>query len=322
MNEVYEIFKENGYLLEERLAKDTYGELYFATYISHNAKVLLRRFPSSVSHVEKACRLAFAQVQCQARLRHPSILQVLDWGKVEGEAYFACERPNGVQILNLLRDNIKYNEYGSALFPEKALFSLLESLELARRWGILHLTLSPSNIWVEDGFKVQISEFGLWYLSREFCDFLPAWSPFLAPEQKQGVANASTDVYSAALAYIAMKFGIHVMESYLQGQPLPELPDSIRGPLAKALDERPMARYPTAGEFSCALGVQIPYGEVKYIHCPLCELQAKILEERRSPKGLFMRYFINIKASGLIPWLIILSLLAAALAVWWAAFRV
>jgi len=73
---------------------------------------------------------------------------------------------------------------------------------------VLHLGLRPACIWVGPGERVQVSDFGLWYVSRDFPEFGRREDPFLAPEQPAGDrVCAATDVYALAMLFLELRCG-------------------------------------------------------------------------------------------------------------------
>ncbi|MDD5747882.1 MAG: protein kinase [Actinomycetota bacterium] len=313
MNRIEEVFRGIGYCLEACVASDCFGDIYLGKYVSHNLDVLLRVMPEGILGDSRAGELALSQVEIWSRLSHGGILRVLDWGKVEGFTFFATEKPRGKPLFEFLRERSEVS-LERLDFSLNVLCSLLEALEAARRWGVLHLTLSLNNIWIEENCEVQASDFGLWYLSRDFPEIFPAESPFLSPEQKNGEASAASDVYSAALVFVALGCGLEASSGVKNFHEMPEVPSGLREVFLISLDENPRARFISAGDFLRNLGGTVSLRESEYEFCPFCELKARIEDER-----LLKSENRASSARVLLPWILILALAAAALAMWLAA---
>lgn len=348
MEQFEEIFKSEGYLLEELLFRDEWGELYRARYVPHSREVLLRRFQAGLAADSAAWGLVRAEVQAWARLDHPGILQVLDWGvstegaggEASAEAFLATEMPAGTRLDAFLEGRAAADgEAGDAsqvrgAEDEAIVRTMLDAIETACQWGVLHLGLSPSCVWVGPGGRVQVAGFGLWYVNRDF----PAWGGrddmFLAREQRAGErVSAATDVYALAMLVVEVYAGAAAAGAVASGAPLPDALAGVRPVLMRCLDPRPLARYRTAGELAVALGVGAAgsgaaTGEhsdyQEHSDCPLCRLKNEI--ERDAPAGRCREEGLPGAAHSASPvvsyaWLIAAALAVACVVVWWMALR-
>lgn len=316
MDEVAGPFEEEGYILEELLWTDSWGEVYHARYVPHAREVALRRFPQGMGSHDAAWELACAEIQAWARLDHPGIARVLDWGRTASESYLVTAVPRGIPLGKVLADD-RGAEGAESIFQ-----NLLRSVEAARQWGVLHLGLSPGNIWVGEEGGVEVAEFGLWYVATEFPDVFPAGERLLAPEQLRGErVSAGTDVYALGLLLLALRFGTGRAEAARRGSALPEELGESRRVIARCLDDRPLARYRSAGELAEALGLSTTGWEHEdYRDCPLCRLKSELAKDvgnvaagrRESGWGLPVSAY---------PWIAIIALGVAALLVWWLALR-
>ncbi|MFH1150516.1 MAG: protein kinase [Actinomycetota bacterium] len=340
-----DIFKEEGYELAERLADDRWGELHRAVYLRHRREVLLRRFPPGLGEDPDAWSLAEAEIKAWAGLDHPGILQVLDWGLTASGPFLTTEMPAGLLLSQCL-------DSGEAPGYEELFGPLLEVVEHARRLGVLHLGLSPRNVWVargEEACRVQVAEFGLWYVCRRFPDALPCDDAFLAPEQHgEGKASAASDVYSLGLLLASVVAGgsgpdragdrSGIVDAHFEGPP------ELASVVACCLSEQPLARYATAGELAGALGLSTDeHGPDDRDGCPICRLKEEVsaraparsgfrpgqpgdtIRGEEAPAGHERR---EVEAPGgpspglgRYAWLMIAALALATLLVWWAAFR-
>lgn len=348
MNEFEDIFKSEGYLLDELLDRDEWGELYRARYVPHRRDVLLHRFPTGLADDAAAWDLTRAEVQAWARLDHPGILQVLDWGSttpVSGgvgreagrEAFLATEVPAGMRLDEFLEGRAAEVEDtgGIADIPpgdldEAVLRALLEAVEAACRWGVLHLGLCPSSVWVGPGGRVQVGGFGLWYVTRDFPAYGRRDDVFLAPEQRSGErVSAGTDVYSLAMLLIELRCGPGAARAVADGAPVPAMLDEVRPVLTRCLDPRPLARYRSAGELARALGLDAfcagtGDGADEYRDCPLCRLKGEIQRDGLSGRVRGDRIpgsTIDGARAVSYAWLIAIALAVACVVVWWMALR-
>ena len=317
MEEINSLFEDEGYLLEKSLAADTWGELYRARYVSHDREVLFRRFPAGLGADTDAWELTCAEIQAWARLDHPGILQVLDWGKAAAGTYLVTEMPRGTLLADIL------NEDEGMEMPGDLFRNLLMTVEAARQWGVLHLGLDLTCVWVAGDGAVEVGEFGLAYVSKEFPAHGGADDLFLAPEQSRGQrVSAATDVYTLGLLFVALSGGLAEARAAAQGGAVPEGLGELRPVLARCLDEQPLARYRSAGELAGAMGFdpeQWLYEE--YRDCPLCRLKSEL--ERDAGRGSKRRRAGLAAAVGELQyrWVAIVALAAVTFLVWWLALR-
>lgn len=339
MNDATELFKEQGYLLDDLLATDSWGELYSATYTGHGRRVLFRRFRPELSDT-RAWGLAAAEIQAWARIDHPAIIQPLDWGAAPAGPYYAAMMPGGLPLASALTE-----DSGLELFdPEEVFGGVLEAVEAAARWGVLHLGLGLTNVWVTDG-AVGVSEFGLWYVRAEFPETLDPADLFSAPEQRTGGrAMAATDVYALGLLYLALHQGLAAAKSASAGD-LDEL--DIEPVISRCLAPNPVLR-PRLDEVASGLGLAARRCDDSLRDCPVCKLKQQIAREMRQGPAPFgervMEFMMEEEPYeppprrqqdpprgqarprseallALFPWLAIGALALATLVVWWLVFR-
>jgi serine/threonine protein kinase len=150
-----------------------------------------------------------AEARTNARLDHPNLVQVLDFG-IDPEPYLVLEFVEGVslsQIMQRLVDRKGELELAAALFigAEAA-----QGLDHAHRkkdddgtpLGIVHRDVSPQNILVSNEGAVKVSDFGLVKAADNVLKTASGVSigkiSYMAPEQGQsGVAiDARADIFS------------------------------------------------------------------------------------------------------------------------------
>ncbi|MDD5447932.1 MAG: protein kinase [Actinomycetota bacterium] len=311
MNEK-DILDKQGYNLIEKIVKDGWGTLYKSLYVPLGLQVLVRVFNENLSSSDDAWTLMMAEIQAWARLRHPRIIQVLDWGREEGASFLVTELPKGAPLF------VSANSLGDEETREKCFLEVMEAVEAARRWGVIHLGLGRSNIWIESNGDAQVGDFGFFYVSREFPKVGECDDTFLSPEQKDEAwrVGPSTDVYSLGLLYAWMFFGEKESQRMADGS-FEIAQSSSRLPvLMRALDPSPLARYKTAGELKEAMGFDLGQpAEDTYRDCPLCRLKAQIAREQLEKEPMWEKrtnfaFWVAVgvlAALTIIVWLIALS---------------
>ena len=149
------------------------------------------------------------EARLAARLVHPNIVAVLDYGEDGGSSYLVMERLPGTT----LRDEISRGP----MAPPRVVSVLgetLGALAAAHRYGVLHRDIKPSNILLEDDGHAKITDFGI---AKSFDMATPGPSTqdltmtgvilgtpgYLAPERRSGQpATVQSDVYSVGAVMV------------------------------------------------------------------------------------------------------------------------
>jgi eukaryotic-like serine/threonine-protein kinase len=148
------------YLLLERLAAGSMGEVYRARHVGSGHVRALKLLPQSASARDRA---QFDQeVRFGAQLSHPNTVSVLEHGRAEdGTRYFAMELVDGVTLQALI-------EREGPQPPERVIGILLQvaaALAEVHDKGLVHRDIKPDNILIGrdegESDRVKLLDFGL-----------------------------------------------------------------------------------------------------------------------------------------------------------------
>lgn len=140
-----------------------------------------------------------AERQILARLAHPNIARLVDWGLAsDGRPYFVMEHIQGECIDEFIRDR-KFNVRQIL----ELFLQVLEAVDYAHQRMIVHGDLKPSNILVTPSGTVKLLDFGIARLLDPHIEAKPGQShagltpAYASPEQLRGDPLASvSDVFS------------------------------------------------------------------------------------------------------------------------------
>jgi serine/threonine-protein kinase len=158
-------------------------------------KLLAEHLADDATFVSRFRREALAA----ARLVHPNIVQVFDFGLDEGkhQHFIVMEHVPGHSCAELLRDR-------GHLDVEQAVEVIAQScrgLDYAHRNGVVHRDVKPGNLLVSDAEVVKLADFGIARATDQSSitqvGSVLGTAAYLAPEQARGEeAGPRADIYS------------------------------------------------------------------------------------------------------------------------------
>src|ERR1035437_9000820 len=166
---------------------------------------------------EKQNDLQFAErfereARALARLNHPNIVTVFDFGEVSGRFYLLMEFVDGLTLRQLLQ--------AGKIAPAEALSivpKICEALQYAHEHGIVHRDIKPENILLDKSGRVKIADFGIAKIagleSKDFsltgAEDVMGTPHYMAPEQieKPLTVDHRADIYSLGVVFYEMLTG-------------------------------------------------------------------------------------------------------------------
>src|SRR5512137_1230727 len=140
----------------ECLGRGGMGVVYKARQPKLNRVVALKILaPERVADPKFAERFA-REAQALARLNHPNIVTVYDFGETDGLYYLTMEFVDGVGLRQLLQTRKIAPEEALAIVPK-----ICEALQYAHDEGVVHRDIKPENILLDKKGRVKIADFGI-----------------------------------------------------------------------------------------------------------------------------------------------------------------
>lgn len=204
-----------------------------------------------------------------AKLRHPGIVSVLDFGEADGELYIVLELVKGTTLEHTLFAGAMPALRAAPVFDQ-----LLGALELCHAAGVVHRDIKPSNIMLS-GDRVTLIDFGLVRVASTEGGLsntkltetgtVHGTPSYMAPEQCRGdEVGTEADVYAVGVCLYEALSGqplfngdnaavLMAQHLFTAPAPLPQLSRGLEATIMHALAKRPEDR-PTAASLRSMLG--------------------------------------------------------------------
>ncbi len=242
---------DGRYRIEEEIARGGMGVIYRAIHVTLDLPRAVKLITPQFARDHRYLERFQVEATAAARIEHPNVVTVHDFGEVDGAPYLVMQYVEGVDLERLV-------EREGPLMPQRALALLAQiadGLDAAHAMGVVHRDVKPSNILVV-GDRALLTDFGLAkQLSaapRGHSELIGGTLEYAAPEQMEGKdVDARTDVYSLGSVFLYMLTGRTPGIGHLWGdQPAGDipLPPAIEAVIARARSRDPQERYGSAGE--------------------------------------------------------------------------
>lgn len=203
------------FLVEEQIGAGGMGIVYRAHDETLNRAVAIKVLPPG-SIADQARDRFRQEASLLARVNHPNIATIHDFGQIDGVDFLVMEFISGQGLDSMI---------SAGPMPEETIRTLgqqlCSGLEAAHQLGIVHRDLKPANLRVTPDQRLKILDFGLAkLLSAEIASDtaitqasveltgLAGTLPYMAPEQVSGgVIDARTDIHAAGAVLYEMATG-------------------------------------------------------------------------------------------------------------------
>jgi serine/threonine protein kinase len=239
-------------------------------------------------------KIFFNETQFVGVLKHPNVIEILDWGVEEEKHYLVMEYFSDCQTLENFRsqDNLLSIEEVASI-----VFKCAMGLDYLHAQGIIHRDIKPRNILLTAERDVKICDFGIALLpGQPDADKVQyAGSPlYMSPEQvQQEEVSRQTDIFSLGVVLYELLTGKHpfagdnlsaISHMIRQKEPNPikkyrsDAPKVLEKIVKRALAKNPSDRYQCG--FDMAGDLSLVGDFVRETQCDLSS-QAKYLAAKR-----------------------------------------
>ena len=277
------------YKLEQLLGEGGMGSVYLATDQLLDRQVAIKIMKSGPMAGQNQARF-FREARSLARLNHPNIVILYDYGWHGEQAYLVMEYACGECLRNILEGPGEAVGFERSFTIDEALnigICVAKALSYAHRQGVIHRDIKPGNIMVGD--EPKLMDFGIAKIRQDPSITMVAATMgtpiYMAPEQAMGrEVDERTDLYSFGVVLYEMLAGrppfassdeMSVVSQHIQVTPVapslhnPNIPKNLDRLALKMLAKDP-AKRPTSidevlaeletarQELSAGIGVEIP----------------------------------------------------------------
>ncbi len=259
------------YHILEQIGEGGMATVYkaFDTRLERDVAIkIIRRGAFPPDQLERILKRFEREAKSLAKLSHPNIVGVIDYGEYEDAPYLVMEYLPGGTLKQRLGKPIPWQDAVRVLIP------IAQALEYAHEHNLIHRDIKPSNILLTEKGQPMLTDFGIAkILETDETATLTGTGvgvgtpEYMAPEQWTGQSTQQSDVYSLGVVFYEM---ITSRKPYMADTPaalllkqandplprprafLSDLPDEVEKVLLKVLAKKPEDRYLDMGALTIA----------------------------------------------------------------------
>ncbi len=253
--------------------------VFLAEDIHLQRQVAIKLFQAQESEKADFLRRFAREARVLARLDHPNILPIYDYGEQNEHAYLVIPYMPG----GSLRDFLQQQHPVEVQQTIRLISQVLQGLQYAHEHGLIHRDIKPGNMLFKANGTLLLSDFGLVKViagpdslasiiaqdSNSIATYSITGTPdYMAPEQILGQATQSSDIYAIGIVLYEMLAGsrpfsadnyLSLLMKHLHDQPEPlrarnaSISPAIEAVVMRALEKDTNKRYQHARDLQQAL---------------------------------------------------------------------
>jgi serine/threonine-protein kinase len=259
------------YQLLRLLGRGAMGMVYEGLDPKLDRRVAIKVIATSQA-MEPALRAEYSarfihEAKAVARLNHPNIVTVYDFGEQAGVAYLVMELIAGEELSSYFDDSLGFQLDFTLDDAVRMTCELLDAVGYAHQHGVIHRDIKPANVMLSSELSVKLTDFGVARMASVGAAFdepgtMVGTPSCMSPEQVAGQpVGPRSDLFAVGLILYQFLTGerpfrgqglFAVQQKIMYEQPAPpSLLNPLLSPMfdrivLRALAKRPDERYPNA----------------------------------------------------------------------------
>src|SRR5688572_14763894 len=252
----------------EFIGKGGMGAVYKARQKELDRIVALKILPAAMGDAPGFAERFAREAKALAKLNHPGIVTIHEFGRADGLFYFVMEFVDGINLRELIARGRVSPREALAIVP-----AICDALQFAHDHGIVHRDIKPANVLLDRRGRVKVADFGLAKLIEQGAEEAAAAQSqdaeaglteagkvmgtpsYMAPEQKVRPDDVDhrADIYALGVVFYELLTG-ELPAAHLQ-PPSRKVQIDVRLDqiVLRALESEPALRYQQASEVKTAV---------------------------------------------------------------------
>ena len=249
------------YVIAGRIGSGGMGDVFRARDSVLGRTIAIKMLPFDLAIQPGFVERFKAEAQAVARISHPNVVQVHDWGQENDTYYMVMEYVRGKNLRQILAHNKKLHPRQAAQVTGQ----VLGALSAAHEKGVIHRDVKPENVVVAIDGRVKVADFGIARAveSAALTGGMLGTVAYVAPEQARGEhVDPRTDLYSTGCMLYELLTGClpfegdaaKVLQDHLNSRVpkpsvlAPEVGEILDRVVTKSTAPLPADRYQSAAE--------------------------------------------------------------------------
>jgi serine/threonine protein kinase/HD-like signal output (HDOD) protein len=207
-----------NYVVERTLAQGGMGSVFVARHPTLGREAAVKFLGHDLEAPPELTKRFLDEARITANLRHPNIVDIFDFGELDGRLYYVMELLDGCDLSQELKRRGRFS-FADTL---ELLTQLSEGLAAAHAVGVVHRDLKPANVFVLSGepLRVKLMDFGIAKVlssAGEHTSYgqIMGTPRYMSPEQALGQVDRispRSDLYSLGVIAYEMLTGVAPFE--------------------------------------------------------------------------------------------------------------
>lgn len=262
-----------NYRLVSLLGRGSFADVYLGEHIHLNIQAAIKVLDMRLTNDDMGDFLKEARTI--ARLKHPSIIQVLEFGMENNTPFLVMDyAPNGT-----LRSHFPKGNRFSPEDIQPYLMQIASALQHAHDEKLIHRDIKPENMLLGSTDEVLLADFGIAVVAHssrtQSMQGVAGTVAYMAPEQLRGMPVKASDQYALAAVIYEWLSGQSLFQgSFVEvatqhtvtppaplSEQVPTISSTVESAVLKALAKDPADRFASVQEFAYAFAQGVYNGE-------------------------------------------------------------